>query len=685
MRASLRLGVLLGAVFTLWSGTGTAQAEIPDTLKSSCTVLTPAPGYSYRFCDDGLPPTAGRTPNPAGTSAVEVPAKYRHFLGLPAKAADAATMPGADPDGNVALDVDISIPTLPAPAAGYPLIAFMHGCCSGTKKSWEDTSFDAGGEKWHYSNAWFAARGYVVLNYTARGFRTGDQGSTGETQLDHRAFEINDFQHLAGQIADDPFFDVNPSNILATGGSYGGGFSWLALTDPFWASPGRKQMELAAVAPKYGWTDLAYSLVPTGKHFQAFDRLPATDGSDSTVPIGIPKRSIIGALRGTGQTGTTFPPYIDEAFACFNSADPFETNPACEATLESTVPSFIRDRSAYYQNTYFKKLAESSAYRVPAFNAATLTDPLFTPVENLRMSNRLQRIDEGYPIKQFFGDYQHFVQNKAKEWGDVCGADHHVCRFDDYPGGNLNATPTGLRRGGVTTQLNRFIDHFARPPGNARQPQPQFDVTAALQICPQNASPPDRPADEPGTRFSAARFQLLAEQTLRINMRGDQTTVNDVEPNQHAKDADPFGNLLRNGGRCPFHTTPAGPGVASYTSEALPEAATMIGGAIASIDYAATTAEGLQLNSRLYDVFPDGTAVMVDRGPRRVEEASGTLRYQLHGNGWRFPPGHKIRIEVAQDDDPFLRTSNVPSSATVSAVRLRIPVREEVSPLTGGP
>jgi hypothetical protein len=35
-----------------------------------------------------------------------------------------------------------------------------------------------------------------------------------------------------------------------------------------------------------------------------------------------------------------------------------------------------------------------------------------------------------------------------------------------------------------------------------------------------------------------------------------------------------------------------------------------------------------------------------------------------------------VRIEIAQDDDPYLRASSVPSSATISHVTLRIPVRE---------
>jgi dienelactone hydrolase len=674
------------AIALLWATS--AQAAIPASLKSACATQTPHTGYSYKFCDDGLPPSGGTTPNAAGTNAVEVPAKYEGFVGLPEKASDATNVPGSDPDGNIALDVDISVPTVAAPPGGYPMLVFMHGCCSGNKTSWEGTSFDTAGERWHYNNAWFASRGYVVVTYTSRGFHNGEnngsRGSTGETQLDSRNYEINDFQHLAGQIADDPFFDVDPQKVVVTGGSYGGGFSWMAFTDPIWQSPAAVDMKLAAAAPKYGWTDLVYSLVPTGKHNQLPGFLPAFDGSDSTVPIGIPKKSIVAALYDSGKTGippgsphATFSSAIDQAFGCLQSTDPYETNPLCTTTIADTLPEFINDRSAYYQNNFFALVAADPAYRTPVFNAATFTDPLFPPSENRRMANRLRATVPDYPIQQYFGDYQHFVQNKAKEWGDLCGANHHVCSFGDYPGGNLNADPAGLARTGATTRLNRFIDHYAQPPGNASQPAPQFDVTASLQICPQNAG--SQPADEPGDTYTAGSFEALTTGTLQLDMHGNQITTNDASPNTHAANAEPVANSVVNGGRCPVESSSstAGPGVAVYTSDPLTQSWTMLGATTVSIDYSATTAQGLQLNARLYDVFPDGSSVMVDRGVRRVESASGKLSYQLHGNGWRFPAGHRVRIEIAQDDDPYLRASTIPSTATISHVTLRIPVRED--------
>jgi acetyl esterase/lipase len=691
IRGRLRFAVAL-FVGTL-AAVPSAHAAIPSSLKSSCTTQTPGGAYLFKLCNDGIPPSGGRTANPGAVNAVAVPAKYAatggdDHTGLPAKAADAATMAGADANGDIALDVDISMPMTPAPLGGYPLLVFMHGCCSGDKTSWEATSFDAGGERWHYSNAWFAARGYVVVNYTARGFvngeNNGNKGSTGETQLDSRRFEINDFQYLAGLLADDSFFNVNPQRVVTTGGSYGGGFSWMALTDPIWSSPGGIPMKLAAVAPKYGWTDLVDSLVPTGRHSQDPGNLPAFDGSDSSSPLGIPKHSIVAALYDSGKTGippgsahTTFPSYIDDSLACLNSNDPFESNPLCTSTIQNTLPSFIDDRSAYYQNDWFSKIASDPGYRIPIFSAATFSDPLFPPVEHRRMANRILSVVPGYPIQQYYGDYQHFVQNKPKEWGDICGANHHVCNFADYSGGDLNAAPSGLLRTGVTTRLNRFIDHYAQPSGNPSQPTPSFDVTASLQICPQNAPLEGVATDEPGQTFTAPTFEQLARVPFTIDMVGTQTTVSKATPNNHATNSEPVANFAANGGRCPVENTPAGSGVATYDSAALGESKTMIGATRVSIDYSATSTSGaFQLDARLYDLFPSGQAVMVDRGIRRVTDPSGTVTYELHGNGWRFHPGHKVRIEIAQDDGPYAKTSTVPSSATITGVTLEIPTRE---------
>lgn len=727
-----------------------ASAAIPASLydDAHCAAWGSAP-LAYVFCDDGIPTEGGTTPNASGL-AVTVPAKYGSaadsYRGLPAKAADAASVPGSDANGDVALDVDITLPLAPPPPGGYPLLVFMHGCCGGNKTGWESGSlsaagtFDAGGEKWHYNNAWFASRGYVVVTYTARGFVNGSNGtppnggSTGQTEIDSRSFEINDFQHLACQVLASAAswtgkqgagggapVAIDRNKVIATGGSYGGGFAWMALTDPIWtctADTGTTQaMRLAAVAPRYGWTDLVHSLVPTGRHMDGV--LPASDGCDSgprrtdgsacpepRSPVGIPKKTIDAALYASGATGvppgathTTFPPKIQDAIACLQSGYPVENSAVCDTgangthPLADTLPEFARERSAYYQNDWFERIALDAAYRVPVFDAATLTDPLFPPIENRRMVDRMRQAAPGYPIQMHFADHEHFVQNKARDWGDVCGTDRHVCANGDYQlaggGYDFNAPPVGLRRVGISSRLSRFLDYYARPAGNPAQAAPAFDVTVTLQVCPGFAAEAGLPANESGDIFTAPTFaELTHGQVFVFGSSAAQTTTPTVSDPFNTQ-AEPVANQQANaGGACAVRSAsnpaPAGE-VATYDSAVLSDDVVMIGGTIVTATFAATDqtnpvtgVNNLQLNARLFDVFPSGDAALIDRGPRRVsptEMAAGTVTFQLHGNAYRFLKGHRIRLELTQDDDPYLKRSDAGGNAVIQSVEVGVPRR----------
>jgi hypothetical protein len=739
MKQMARLGMLL----CLCGMAASVQAAVPASLYDigNC-VRFDTPPLDYVFCDDGVPAAGGSTANVGGLRAITVPAEYGDdgYTGLPPKKIP-TTVSGADTDGNIALDVDITWPLSPPPAEGYPLLFFMHGCCSGNKFSWESGNpnhptvaergpprFDVESEKWHYNNAWFASRGYVVVNYTSRGFATNGPtgpnraGSTGQTQIDSRRFEINDFQHLACQVlANASQWDaingrtnrINPNAVVATGGSYGGGFAWMALTDPIWncnAETGAdgQRMKLAAVAPRYGWTDLVYSLVPTGRHSSLPTALPSTDGCDSSgrkvdgsacetpLPTGMPKQSINAGLYGTGLSGANFPASITEAQSCLSGSYPSESNPACNNTLATILPEFLADRSAYYQQHWFNRIVSDPEYRIPVFNAATFTDPLFPPHENRRMHNRILALLPDYPLKAYFGDYQHFVQNKTKEWADICGENRRVCTDADFSRPapppeegtvfDFNAPPVSLVRTGVTTRLNRFIDHYAKPAANPAQAAPSFDVTAALQVCPGKGTE-TQPVDEPGDTFTAARFESLANATRTFDSGGSApsftsgptgtTTTSTAGGGTHA---DPVATSQMSN-KCSVRAAsdPAPTGVVQYTSAVLEDDLTLLGaGVITALFTASGDSNSVQLNARLYEVLPNNSALMADRGFRRLSAAEvtgGVIRFELFGNGWKFTKGSRIRLELMQDDAPYLKSSTPPSSLSLQRVVLNLPVR----------
>lgn len=167
-----------------------------------------------------------------------------------------------------------------------------------------------------------------------------------------------------------------------------------------------------------------------------------------------------------------------------------------------------------------------------------------------------------------------------------------------------------------------------------------------VPICPQKATA-EQPADQPGALFAAPTFEALADGTAVFDTGATHATLT------------------------------AGPTLAA--------ALTLLG---AGTITAAFTPSGdnasAQFNARLYEVLPDGSAVLADRGMRRLsaaEAAPGTISFELFGNGWRFSQGNRLRLELAQDDSPYLKSSQPPSSLALSRVTLSLPTR---SPNAGG-
>src|SRR5690348_7171165 len=131
----------------------------------------------------------------------------------------------------IGLDTDLSIPLDAKRPA--PTLAMLHGW-SQDKTYWEaDTAAGDGADTWHWNNVWFASKGWIAINYTARGFQQScgmtDQDANctpnGYTHLADRRFETRDSQVILGKLVDAGIAD--PNGLVSTGDSYGGGQTWL--------------------------------------------------------------------------------------------------------------------------------------------------------------------------------------------------------------------------------------------------------------------------------------------------------------------------------------------------------------------------------------------------------------------------------------------------------------------------
>jgi predicted acyl esterase len=81
-----------------------------------------------------------------------------------------------------------------------------------------------------------------------------------------------------------------------------------------------------------------------------------------------------------------------------------------------------------------------------------------------------------------------------------------------------------------------------------------------------------------------------------------------------------------------------------------------------------------ELVSRLWDVLPSGEQRLISRGVYRLNESqTGTITFQLHGNGYEFAKGDTVKLQLLGRDTPYYRASNGAFSIEVTNVTASLP------------
>jgi predicted acyl esterase len=607
-----------------------------------------------------LGPAALPTAAVAATTAVACPA------GL--TAGPVVSPPGGQPfivctgrvrsfDGTP-LDTDVTIPVARS-SSHRPLMIFMHGW-GNAKTDWESTTLEGdGGGQYHWNNAWFASQGYVVLNYTARGFHkscgkdtsgyiyTADPtcsdtpGEASWTHLADRRWETHDSQFLAGLLVDDGL--ASPSRIVASGGSYGGGQSWdLALsqnkvvasssTDPNhpvllpWTSPKGTALHLAAAAPMYPWTDLADALVQNGRAADGANGGPA-DGNHHS-PIGVDKQSYVDGLFADGVATAQYPaPGADPTadlttwYAGINAGEPYAANPTAQAALAQVGGAF---RSPYAMPV------PTGKNEVPVFVIQGQTDPLFPGFQALDMVNRLKAVDPNWPVSVFLGDVGHsYADNPADVWRTA------------HNEGNawLQAVMAG------------------RSAPASAVPAVAVSTTACM-------------TGQTHVTYHGSNYGSLANSIDVLKSAPAQTTTSSSNPTSEGTQTDP----IANSGCRTMPASQSDPNQAVYTWTV--PGGTLLGAPAVSVD---VLVQGLssEVVARLWEVDSSGNQTLITRTVYRVEETmpvtADHLSFELWPQAWQFTAGDTLKLELGQNDSPVWRPDNLPSSLTFSNLTLRVP------------
>jgi hypothetical protein len=297
-------------------------------------------------------------------------------------------------------------------------------------------------------------------------------------------------------------------------------------------------------------------------------------------------------------------------------------------------------RSAYYQPTNWQ--AQVGRREVAVFSISGWTDDLFPAVESFRQYKLLKRLDPLWPVEVGVADVGHArAQNSPATWRTL---NDRAWQFVQQHIGGSHPQATGV---------------FSMPTS-----------------CSGTGGGAEITADTPE---GLARGQLTVAFSTRQTLTSGGGAA---DPNGPATDPVAGSSLPLGGGGC---RVASGPAIGGYsgTSQPLAAAATYVGLGYVEVPYVFAGQTG-QLDARLWDVSPGGQPVLVSRGTYRLDVAGfdkpfGILRLPLFGNHWRLDAAHRIRLDLTQVDQPFLRPSTLPSRISFARPRLVLPIAEATS------
>ena len=257
------------------------------------------------------------------------------------------------------------------------------------------------------------------------------------------------------------------------------------------------------------------------------------------------------------------------------------------------------------------------------------TDDLFPPEQALRVYNYLRSRDPNAPVSLQFGDLGH------SRGANKPALNHYL-----------------------NDQAARFFKQHLKHQGAGPAPG---SVTAFTMTCPSDV--PD------GGPFTASSWRAIHHHAVRFGSAATQTITS---AGGDANVASAFDPIAGTSDSCKQVTTEQEPNTASY-SRTFTHAKTMLGLPTVRAQIA-TTGDFGQIDARLFDLTSDGNERLITRGVYSLtSNQSGKIRFQLHGNGWRFAKGDTAELQLLGRDSPYYAASNGAFSVDISHVKVRLP------------
>jgi hypothetical protein len=534
------------------------------------------------------------------------------------------------------IDVAMAFPAESGSDNNYPVVGIYHGW--GSTKILPSSST---AQRW-------LALGYAVFSITDRGWGSSCGGPSkpantvkaspcehGWIHLMSRKYEVRDAQTLLGKLADEGL--INPQEIGATGGSYGGGMSLQlgSLKDRVeledgelvpWTSPGGKPMKIAATAPEYPWSDISQALQPNGSSLDYVANDPY-NGINHEFRYGIEKNSWNNSLYAAGQVLGYYGPGNEPEgnlteWHNFNiKGGPYDGEPLA-VQQEEYLP---------YHSPYYTPLNESPA---PALMENGWNDDLFPVDETVRYYNKVRSAYPSQAMKLFYMDLGHNPRSAT--------------------------TPSTGDLTKLANAQNSWFKYFVKGEG-AEPSEAHGGVTAITSFCPQSAA-------GSGTEYDAPNWSSLAKGEVRLSSPAEQTIQSP---------ATAPANAFTSGTVCTTQASANNASAAEYKVPAAPASGYTIAGASTVIGEFSTPGANDQVIARLYDEnVSAGTEQLIGRQTYRPLNPGGGFSkqiFQLHPQAWNVASGHVVKLELLTADSTYARNSSSPHSVQVKNLELRVP------------
>ena len=255
-----------------------------------------------------------------------------------------------------------------------------------------------------------------------------------------------------------------------------------------------------------------------------------------------------------------------------------------------------------------------------------------------------------FPVGQSLGAYDHIRARNASapvalQLGDL----------GHSPGANHPGDAAAFDRQGL-----RFLNAWLK--GTGAKPK-AGSVTAYTTVCPVSAM-------HGGGPYTASTYRGLATGSLGF---GSSKALPISSRGASVKLAEALSPLAPTGSRCAEHVPdPTSKATMSIVSPGV----TLIGQPVLTA-HVVTRGDDGQLDARLWDLNPKTHLErLADRGAYRLtDNQHGAVRFTLDGDGWRFPRGHRIVVELLGRDAPTYGPSPATFRATVTNVGMGLPIR----------